>query len=296
MHDEKNSPPIGFVGFGEAARAIVAGWGPKTASRVRVYDLKLEVTEARHEIVAAAQTLSASASTTLEALFDGPAGVVFCLVTADQAAAAADTAARVIPPGTIWLDGNSCAPGTKRRAAAVIEQAGGRYVDLAIMAPILPRRHRTPMLVAGPHAALALDLLRAFDMDVEIAGDRVGDASSIKMIRSVMIKGLEALTAECLLAARRAGVEEQVLASFEASDPGLAWRKRSLYNLGRMSEHGIRRAAEMREVGLTLRELGLPDRMSAAAAAWQEHIGDLELDLAGDLPDALDQTLAALDQ
>lgn len=296
MQNERNSPPIGFVGFGEAARAIVAGWGPETASRVRAYDLKLEVAEERHEIVAAAKILSASTSPTLEELFDGPAGMVFCLVTADQAAAAAETAARIIPPGTIWIDGNSCAPGTKRRAAAVIEQAGGRYVDLAIMAPILPRGHRTPMLVAGPHAAQARDMLRAFDMDVEIAGDRVGDASSIKMIRSVMIKGLEALTAECLLAARRAGVEEQVLASFEASDPGLAWRKRSLYNLGRMSEHGTRRAAEMREVALTLGELGLPARMSAAASAWQEQIGDLELDLTGELLDALDQTLAALDR
>jgi len=296
MQNEKNSPPIRFVGFGEAARAIVAGWGPETASRARAYDLKLEVAEARHEIVAAAQALSASASSTLEELFDGRAGVVFCLVTADQAAAAAETAAPIIPPGTIWLDGNSCAPGTKRRAAAAIELAGGRYVDLAIMAPILPRRHRTPMLVAGPHAAQAREVLRAFDMDVEIAGGVVGDASSIKMIRSVIIKGLEALTAECLLAARRAGVEEQVLASFEASDPGFAWRKRSLYNLGRMSEHGIRRAAEMREVALTLRELGLPDRMSVAATAWQEQIGDLELDLADELPGALDQTLAALDR
>lgn len=296
MQNEKNSRPIGFVGFGEAARAIVAGWGPETASRVRAYDLKLEVAEARHEIVAVAKMLSASTSPTLEELFDGPAGVVFCLVTADQAAAAAETAAPIIPPGTIWLDGNSCAPGTKRRAAATIEQAGGRYVDLAIMAPVLPRLHRTPMLVAGPNAAQAREVLRAFDMDVEIAGGHVGDASSIKMIRSVMIKGLEALTAECLLAARRAGVEEQVLASFEASDPGLAWRKRSLYNLGRMSEHGIRRAAEMREVALTLRELGLPDRMSVAVVAWQEQIGNLELDLADELPGALDQTLAALDR
>ena len=110
-----------------------------------------------------------------------------------------------------------------------------------------------------------------------VAGPRVGDASTIKMLRSVMVKGLEALTAECLLAARRAGVEGAVLASLQASDPGFDWTARSAYNLERMMVHGRRRAAEMREVAATLRELGLPDRMAAATADWQAELGALGL-------------------
>ena len=62
--------------------------------------------------------------------------------------------------------------------------------------------------------------MAALDMRPRVIGDKVGDASAIKMIRSVMIKGLEALTAECLLAARRAGVADAVLASLQNSDPG----------------------------------------------------------------------------
>jgi 3-hydroxyisobutyrate dehydrogenase-like beta-hydroxyacid dehydrogenase len=114
-------------------------------------------------------------------------------------------------------------------------------------------------------------------MEPAVAGRRVGEASAIKMLRSVMVKGLEALTAECLLAARRAGVDATVLASLRASDPGFDWAARSAYNLERMTTHGLRRAAEMREAAATLRELGLPDRMALATAEWQAELGGLGL-------------------
>ena len=136
--------------------------------------------------------------------------------------------------------------------------------------------------------------LAELGMDWRVAGMQVGDASSIKMLRSVMIKGLEALSAECMLAARRAGVEGAVLASLQASDPGWDWRGRSAYNLERMMVHGARRAAEMREVAATLRELGLPDRMAAATAEWQDQIAALHLaGGADDLVDRADRILGA---
>ncbi len=87
---------------------------------------------------------------------------------------------------------------------------------------------------------------------VAIVPGAVGAASSIKMIRSVMVKGLEALTAECFLAADAAGVTEAVRASLDASWPGTDWGAKADYNLERMMAHGIRRAAEMEEVAKTL--------------------------------------------
>lgn len=292
MSHAVTSPHVGLLGFGEAARAIVEGWGARRTWEVSSYDLKLDDPTQSTVLRYLAESADVKCRPGPKDLLDA-VEVVFCLVTADQAGAAAEAAAPHVRPGTLWFDGNSCAPGTKRGAAAVIEAAGGRYVDLAIMAPIRPKLHRTAMLISGQDAEHALAVLGAFDMAANIVGASIGDASAIKMVRSVMIKGMEALTAECLLAARRAGVEEEVLASLEASDASFAWRQRSLYNLGRMSEHGIRRAAEMREVATTLRELGLPDRMSAAAADWQEQIGQMEIaTMPPELSAALDQALA----
>lgn len=283
---------LGLVGFGEAGQAFARGWA-LPAGEMAAYDLKLVEGPERAQMISACAELGVVPVTTPAALLER-ATTVFSLVPTDQAVAVARAAAPHLRTGTFWLDGSSSAPGTKRAAAASIEAAGGHYVDMAIMAPVHPRRHRTPVLLAGPEATQALAAITALGMDGQVAGPAVGDASAVKMIRSVLVKGLEALTAECLLAARRAGVEEAVLASFAQSDPEIDWAARTAYNLGRMLEHGTRRAAEMREVVATLTELGLPSRLSAATALWQDEMGALDLDVGpGALPGLLDAVLAA---
>lgn len=269
-------PRIAFVGFGEAAEAFAKGWGKKLATGLRAFDQKIDDPQAKALPLSRAQTTGVALSPDRVTALDG-AGAVFCLVTADCTVLAAEEAAPYLTAGALWFDGNSCSPGAKRRAAAVIEAAGGRYVDVAIMAPVYPKMHRTPLLIAGPHAGDALAILSALGMEAQVSGNTVGDASAIKMIRSVMIKGMEALTAECLLAARRAGIEDRVLASLQSSNPQIDWPRQAAYNLERMMVHGRRRAAEMREVAATLAELGLPGGLACATAEWQQRIGDLEL-------------------
>jgi 3-hydroxyisobutyrate dehydrogenase-like beta-hydroxyacid dehydrogenase len=268
---------LGFQGFGEAGRALAQGLGrPAVAHDVKAVPPEPGVMHVGLQGLAGA-------------------GVIFCLVTADQAVAAAQAAAPHLAGGALWLDGNSCSPGAKRQAAEVIEGAGGRYVDLAIMAPIHPRLHKTPMLVSGPHADAAVRTLGELGMGPSMAGGRVGDASAIKMLRSVIVKGLEALTAESFLAARKAGVDAAVIASLQASDPGIDWLARGAYNLERTLVHGARRAAEMREVAATLRELGLPDRMALATADWQADLAALGVEPGpGDFGLRADAVLKAL--
>jgi 3-hydroxyisobutyrate dehydrogenase-like beta-hydroxyacid dehydrogenase len=267
---------IGFIGFGEAAGAFLAGWAPTDPSVLSAFDVKTD------DPAAAAGMWSRYRSAGIAGAAragDALAGrtVVFSLVTADRALEAAEASAPGLARGALWLDCNSCSPETKRRAAELIEAAGARYVDVAVMAPVHPKRHRVPLLVAGPHAAAAIERLVALDMRPEPAGPAVGDASTVKMLRSVMVKGMEALTAECLLAAERAGVREAVLRSLRASNPGRDWEREGAYNLERMIVHGVRRAAEMREVAATLLDLGMPNRMAEATAVWQDAIGRLGL-------------------
>ena len=256
---------LAFIGFGEAGQAFAGSVARDGLSGLAAYD----VIDRRAE--AAAIEVGTGGR---EAVLSG-ASAVWCLVTADCAEAAAAEAAPWLADGAFWFDGNSCSPGTKRRAAAIIEAAGGRYVDVAIMAPVHPLRAKVPLLIAGPQGEAALTWLQGLGMGGRFVGPEVGQASTIKMLRSVMIKGIEALTAESLLAARRAGVDEAVLASLQRSDPGFDWTARSAYNFERMAHHGKRRAAEMREVAKTVEELGLPGRMAAATALWQDEIAAL---------------------
>lgn len=285
---------IAFIGFGEAAEAFAKGWGADISSGLKAYDEKVEQVGAPGKPAERAEATGIVLASDRASALDN-ADVVFCLVTADRAVLAAEQAAPYLKAGAFWLDGNSCSPGAKRRSADIISSAGGRYVDVAIMAPVYPKLHRTPLLLAGPHADPALAVLNSLGMEARVSGPEVGEASSIKMIRSVMIKGMEALTAECLLAARRAGIEERVLASLQSSNPNIDWPRQAAYNLERMMVHGRRRAAEMREVAITLSELGLPNGLASATADWQQRIGDLVLP-AGDenYPERADAILSRL--
>jgi hypothetical protein len=110
-------------------------------------------------------------------------------------------------------------------------------------------------------------------MQFTVVGRETGSAAAIKMIRSVMIKGIEALTLECFLAASRAGVLEEVTASLKNNYPTLDWTKIADYNLERMASHGERRAAEMEESATTLRELGLDPLMVDSTVRRQREMG-----------------------
>jgi 3-hydroxyisobutyrate dehydrogenase-like beta-hydroxyacid dehydrogenase len=91
----------------------------------------------------------------------------------------------------------------------------------------------------------------------------------------VMVKGMEALAIESLLAARRYGVEREVLASLAETFPGLDWERQASYFWRRVVQHGRRRAEEMREAAVTVRDAGLPPQMAAATADLQAWVATL---------------------
>ena len=242
---------IVLIGYGEAARAFVGGGLAADAA----YDADL----AKRDGIAAHDNLASAMA---------KADIILSLVSADQVMIAAGNAAQHISPNALFCDMNSVAPETKRTAASVIEKAGGRYVDIAIMAPVYPKRMDVPLLVSGPHCAVGAATMSAAGFnDVRIVGDTVGKASAIKMIRSVMIKGVEALTAEMILAARAADVEAEVLASL-----GDGWADKAAYNLERMATHGARRAAEMEESMKTLASLGIDPMMTRGTIIRQREM------------------------
>ena len=262
---------IAIVGFGEAGAAFGAGLNACG------YDRKTDDACARDAKLADLAAAGIVACDDLAGAIDG-ATAILSLVTADQALAVAEATARLIGEDALFFDMNSVAPDTKRTAARAIEAAGGRYVDVAVMAPVHPARRATPLLVGGSHAAVGAEALRAIGfVDVTVVEGPVGAASSIKMIRSVMIKGLEALTTECMLAAEAAGVRDAVIASLDASWPGTDWAAKADYNLDRMMTHGLRRAAEMDEVVKTLDALGTGSTMTRGTVARQRAIGALDL-------------------
>jgi len=266
----RNTPRISVIGFGEAGQAIASGLRESGIERIAAWDILFPV-EAGTKLKAAGEDMGIRlAASAAEAVSE--TDMIISAVTAASSYEAAESVAPHLKGNPYYLDINSVSPGRKQTTAALL---GGRarYVDVAVIAPIHPKRHRTPLLVSGPNAEAVAPLLGELDMQLKIVGPKTGAAAAIKMIRSVMIKGLEALTLECFLAAHRAGIVDEVAESMKNNYPGIDFKEVADYNLERMASHGERRAAEMEESCATLRELGLDPLMTEGTVKRQREMG-----------------------
>jgi 3-hydroxyisobutyrate dehydrogenase-like beta-hydroxyacid dehydrogenase len=265
-------PRIAFIGFGEAGQAIAAGFNDADAAQMTAWDILFPDAAGkvlRQAADAAAVRCAVSAADAVQG-----AEIAISAVTAASSLDAARSVQAHLRGQPFFLDINSVSPGRKQESAKVLG-AAARYIDVAVLAPIYPARHQTPLLLAGPASAAVAPILASLGMRASIAGTEIGAAAAIKMVRSVMIKGIEALTLECFLAAARAGVIDEVATSMRNNYPGLDWTKIVPYNLERMAVHGERRAAEMEEVADTLRELGVEPLMTNATVKRQREMGEI---------------------
>jgi 3-hydroxyisobutyrate dehydrogenase-like beta-hydroxyacid dehydrogenase len=130
-------------------------------------------------------------------------------------------------------------------------------------------------LLAGAFDAILVQHLKELGFRFEIAGPDPGNAAAAKMVRSLFVKGLEAITVETLLAAAASGCLDLVLNSLTRSYPGLDLMNLASYHLDRTLKHGKRRGAEMLESAATLDELGLHGELARSIATVQQMMGSL---------------------
>ena len=268
-----NTPRLCFIGFGEAGQAIASGLRETGIEAVAAWDILFPSADGA-KLKQTGETMGVRLANSAADAARG-ADIIVSAVTAASSLEAARSVEPHLSGNPYFLDINSVSPGRKQETEKLLG-AKARYVDVAILAPIHPARHQTPLLLAGPHAAAVMPLLiDELEMRGAIAGDEVGHAAGLKMIRSVMIKGIEALTLECFLAAKRAGIVDEVALSLKNNYPTLDWDKVIEYNIERMASHGVRRADEMDQVAETLRELGIDPLMATATSFRQREMGQI---------------------
>lgn len=265
---------LGMLGYGEVGRIFAAGLKDRVAA-TSTWDIKFDTPALRELPLAHAAQAGVDACTSMADLCKR-ADLLISAVTASNTLAVAHAAAPHIRPGTVFLDLNSASPGTKQQAAALIDAAGGRYVEAGVMTSVPPYGIRVPMLLGGARAAELAGVLTAWGMDAKAVSDKLGVASAIKMCRSVMIKGLEALVIESYTTARAYGVEDHVLPTLAETFPSIDWEKQGAYFFSRVVQHGQRRAEEMREAANTVREAGqgFQPFMASAIADKQQWVAD----------------------
>lgn len=287
---------IGFVGFGEAAYHIAKGLRGENVQRVYAYDIHTNDPKLGVKIQNRARELDVT-------LVDSPAvlaaetDVIVSAVTADQAVRAAEAIGTHLTVRHLYADLNSVSPKAKERVAQAATANGAAFCEIAVMGPIPPYLHKAPLLLGASGAPRFQAIFEPLGMRMEIVStDRVGRAAAVKMFRSIVYKGIEALLFECVLGAGQYGAEERVFASLSESLPGVDWKKLADYMVGRVVVHGERRAREMDEVAKTLEELGIEPMMATATARrfdWAAQSG-LRERFGGEFPETYKEVLDAL--
>jgi 3-hydroxyisobutyrate dehydrogenase len=287
---------LGFVGFGEAAYHVAKGLVGEGVEQIFAFDIHARDGVRGAKIQARAREASVK-------LLDSPAElassaeILISAVTADQAVRAAEQTGPHLTARHLYADLNSISPRAKEGVAAVVTSESATFCEIAVMGPIPPYGHKAPLLLGGPGAERFQTLFAPLGMRLEIVStDLVGRAAAVKMFRSIVYKGIEALLFECILGAGLYGAEERVFASLKESIPGVDWKKLADYMVGRVVVHGERRAREMDEVAKTLEELGIEPIMAAATARrfdWAAQSG-LREKFGGEFPDTYEQVLDAL--
>ena len=266
---------LGFVGFGEAGSHLAKGLADAGVAGIVTYDLHSSTPgkcEKIRERAAWAGTRLVDSNAELAACAD----IILSTVTADSAEDAARQNAPYIDSHHFYADLNSVSPGTKQRIGAIIDSTGARFVEVAVMAPVPPYLHKAPMLINGPHAPEFAEKLAPYGMKFQVIDDRPGVAAATKMCRSVLVKGIESLVMESMLASTFYGADERVWASLDETFPGMNWKKLANYVVGRVAVHGERRAREMEEVAATLEEAGVTPTMTEAVVErmdWSVQLG-----------------------
>ena len=257
-------PKIGFIGLGEVgfayARALIQGGLP--VENVRALYLGDRPGADPQRAARRAAELGIAFHEQPQAFAPG-LDLVVSAVSPRGALESARLIAAHLGLSQCLLDVNSVGPGTKEAIAGLVAAAGAETADGAIMG--LPASSgRITVTLSGPCAERVAAMLAPFGAQVEVVGDRVGMAATLKMSRSIVMKGLAMLIIEALWAARKAGVEAQVLKGLEESiherDFGDMVHRFVCGSL----QHAGRRVGEMEEVAAFLGELGVPADMTRA--------------------------------
>ncbi len=286
---------MGFLGFGEAGFHLARGLRGAGAPPLVAFDIKAPHGIEGERIRTRAAETGTRLVETPRALAES-ARVIISVVTASSAHDAARNLASDLTADHLYVDLNSVSPGTKHQIAAAIDAGAGRFVEGAIMAPVSGADHRVPILLNGASAPELVDVLSRYGMRFDVMNGAIGAAAAVKMCRSIVIKGMEALMLECALAAGEYGAADRVYDSLAEAYPGIDWRKTATYMIGRVLEHGERRAHEMEEVAEMLRAAGIDPLMAEATARRQDWEATLRSNgrLNGPCPETIERLLKLL--
>jgi len=283
---------LGFIGFGEAAYHIAKGLAETSKQHVAAFDVMAAKEPEGAKIRLRAQETGVALVDSLQQLID-VSNIILCATSAKYALSIAKEASEFLNVQKIYADLNSASPMVKRQIAQIIDRTGATFSDSAVMEIVPPHKHRVPIAASGSGAAAFAEKLNSIGMQVTYINNEAGSSSSMKMFRSVFMKGLTSLMTETFLAAYKMGVCDEVVESVSATLRENSIEQMANMLINRTAVAYERRISEMEDVAKTLQELGIDpfaSRSTIERFSWMQDIG-LKERLGGTVPDDFHKVL-----
>lgn len=260
---------ITFIGFGELAAALAEGLAGGGRHELRAY---LRNAPASGSATGARlRRVGVRADRELRAALSG-ADAVLVAVPGSACAEVAGSTTPFLDPGTLYVDLSSAPPQTKSEAAVLIGGRGGDYADAAVLGTVVVSGHRVPIVASGPGAERFRVLVEPDGLPVDVLSGPPGAAATVKLLRSVYLKGRDALVTAMLLAARRHGVQDVVVQSIGGPGEQVPFPVLTERILCSVAVHAQRRGEELADAAEILEQVGVNP---ALAVAGSELLRDL---------------------
>lgn len=285
---------LGFIGYGEIGSTLGAGLRAQGLERVASYDIGAFEGPYAGLIQSRAQAAGVTLVRSPAELAE-QADIIIGVTPGSASVASAQAFASHLTARHLFIDIASATPKVKLAVAAALAQSGASVADGSIVGT--PKDGLAlPILASGPAAEAVRDAVVPWGMKIDAVGDKLGTASAIKILRSVLIKGIEALTNEMLLGARRYGLEDVVLAS-AAKTLSRPFQDLAAGLLTTGVIHARRRSEEAGMAAEALADVGVDPIMSRSTEArlqWVESLG-LKEHFGGKVPESMETALAAIE-
>ena len=252
-----------FIGFGEAAYNIAAGLKEEGLGDIGAYDVNA-VAPQLGELI---RKRAAEVGVTLFDRMEDACATGDFIVSSTSGKVALTVAKSVIPQlkgAKVYVDTNSAAPKVKTEIAKLPRQDGVAFCDAAVMGTVPGNRHKVPMFLTGDGAEKFKAAFSQYGMKLTVLDAEVGGGSAIKMLQSVVMKGLPQLMFESFEAAQKYGVLDTLVASLSTSLNGKTVEQLANTFSARTMIHAGRRSSEMKDAIATLDDLGVDAAMSKA--------------------------------
>ncbi len=288
---------IGFIGFGGAAYGLAKGLRQEGLTEMYYFDSLWETPPNCDVILRHATETDTVFKESIKALIEEVEIVISC-VTGSVALPVARQASSYLEKRHLFVDVNTASPKTMEAVGNAVRESGAGFADVAMLGGIPAFLHRVPSLASGNGAKRFKKAMDPYGMDITVVGEIPGQASAIKMFRSVFMKGFLALLMEMLNGTHRYGVDSVVLESIAKTMEKKSFLETVRMQMGKGVINAERMSHEMEEVIETYTEMALPSVMSSATREKLEWCSQMKFSdhFGGEMPDSLHEILDVMDE